>query len=314
MPGTGPSPRSPGPWQVAHGTVCWSPALAPPCSARTSALSGCCRSAHRRESRPANRDCSNRSRSSGTSRIRAPIGSRAPLGVCGQEPSGDVGLRNGRGLDDADRPPRRKRREVSGGSGDFGVGRGLGDGDHRRRREPVRHRSPSRTALEVGHLLDDVGRRQTREARVLGTARALRPMAEAAGVDLRPPAVSDDLGHGGVVGRVPVRGAKEIAQLGEREGCRAARDPAERSVVRRRPEVRGLHRVGPGRRDFDAPRGRRHRRQEGPEREGAPHEATDERRPGHRMARTLAQSVPRREAATAAWAPGIHHERRRLAA
>jgi len=126
--------------------------------------------------------------------------------------------------------------------------------DHQLLRDALWQRGCPHPALEVGHLLDDVGGWKTKETGVLRTAGSVGAMAHAARHDVRLPALRDNFRHRGMIGRVPIGCEKKVAQLGERESRSAVRDPADRPVVgcgfplgrihRVRPRWRRLFRVG----------------------------------------------------------------------
>ena len=102
---------------------------------------------------------------------------------------GDARLRHVLRFDDANPFLVRERAEVRRRGLDLVVGRGLRVLDHRVGRAHPRLGALAIAVLEVGHLLNDVRGRQSRERRVLGTALAVDEMAEPARAHLRPAAV-----------------------------------------------------------------------------------------------------------------------------
>ena len=84
-----------------------------------------------------------------------------------------------------------------------------------------------RVAPEVGHRLDEIADRQSRDAGVFRPALSVRVVAEAAGAHVRPLAVRDDVGHRRVVAGKPVGRTEPVADLRQRERCGAARNLLE---------------------------------------------------------------------------------------
>ena len=87
------------------------------------------------------------------------------------------------------------------------------------------------SALEVGHLLDDVGCGKSRDVRVLRPASTVGAVTEAAGVHVGFAPNCHHIRHDWMIARVPIRRHEEIAQLAERISPRASRNVSQAAVV-----------------------------------------------------------------------------------
>jgi hypothetical protein len=97
-----------------------------------------------------------------------------------------------------------KRRSRQGGL-NLGVVGGLGDLNHVDSREMVKLGGLARIGLEIGHLFDDVGGRETGETGVLGAALTIGKMTVAAGEDCGLAASGNDRRHRRMAVGMPVR-------------------------------------------------------------------------------------------------------------
>jgi hypothetical protein len=124
---------------------------------------------------------------------------------------------------------------------------------HRRksqRRASLMDRAHAVSVLEIGHLLDDIGRGQAREVRILGPADPGRAMAPPTSKHIRLASMRDNFRHLRMVCRVPVDRRKPIDRLREGESRRAVRNMTQRAIVSRQLGARRVHWVCPCRWTF----------------------------------------------------------------
>jgi hypothetical protein len=152
------------------------------------------------------------------------------IGDGDEHPAGDVCFGDGLGFDDANPWLRFDRGEVGSGGLNLGVVGGLGDLNHVDSRELVRLGGFARTGLEIGHLFDDVGGRETGETGVLGAALTIGKMTVAAGEDCGLAASGNDRRHRRMAVGMPVRDLEEVLGLHEGEGCGAVGNVQQRGI------------------------------------------------------------------------------------
>ena len=173
-------------------------------------------------------------------------------------------LRHGFGFDDLD--PRRPlhRGKVASGGFPLVIRHGLGEINHEMRVGFSGIRAGSLAVLEFRQLLQNIVIGEARDSRILGTAFAVRIVAQRAGAHFRFLAVRHDFRHLRMIAGIPVRGAEAIANLRERERKWAVREASQRAVIgywsscggwsgARRRVGGGLESVSPGRRSLSFP-------------------------------------------------------------